>query len=98
MPLNCDGAIYAMYMGQITEAIPIPNPPIKRKQMSIKEPSVNAQPNAEMANKKAAINITFLRPKTFPNLPLTATPAMQPNKAELTYQPSISEPILNCAF
>ncbi|MCY1551979.1 hypothetical protein D9M68_883470 [compost metagenome] len=72
------------------DATPIPSPPMILKEMSVVVPDAAMQPIEETRKNRAARSITFLRPYRSLKVPAAATPMMQPNRAQLTNQPSMA--------
>ena len=75
-------------MGDTMETIPIPTPPTMRKMTSWVKSPQTAQPMADMENRRADMSMVFLRPRKSESMPATSTPAMEPMRAQPTYQPS----------
>ena len=73
MPLDLAGAISEIYMGAVTEEMPTPIPPKKRKIRNVYQLGARAVPSEESRYKPAMPKSVFLRPYLSEGIP--------PNKA-----------------
>src|SRR5258708_8425257 len=89
LPLKDGGENSEIYRGQIIEATQMPSPRMGGKPMRTVALPASIQPMAERKNNPAESSMIFLRPYTSLSFPESATPIMQPSRAELTNQPSI---------
>ena len=85
-------------MGEITEAIPTPMPPIIREMTSNENEGAKAHPTPDKRNMKPDRIITFFRPMRSLKKPDIITPMMQPSKPLLTNHPSSEAVKLNWVF
>ena len=67
--------------------MPMPTPPIMRYTTSWSKVAQTAHPTAETVNSSAESIITGLRPRRSLSTPATDTPAIEPMRAQPTYQP-----------
>ena len=86
-PRMCAGVISAIYIGVEMEAMPMPNPPMKRKQMKVQMSFGTAVPMAEARNIAAARNMASRRPKRSEIGPTSSTPAAHPTSTQPEAQP-----------
>jgi hypothetical protein len=80
------------------DATPIPNPPINLKTMRVVNDPDNIQPTADARNNMADRIRTIFRPYLSLSLPEKLTPMIQPSKAQLTNQPSLTGLRLKSVF
>src|ERR1019366_9610214 len=90
-PLIFAGAISEIYIGANMDAMPIPRPPIKRKNTNQLRLIGIAIPRDETAKSMADKINTFLRPILSLNLPANIAPTMQPINAQDATQPTIAD-------
>lgn len=90
IPRNREGENSEMYKGETIDATPMPNPPTKRNITNVVNEPESMQPTADIRNKTADSINTTLRPYLSLSLPEKLTPIMQPRRAQLTNQPSLT--------
>jgi hypothetical protein len=96
LPLNLPGEISAMYIGAITEAAPIANPPKSLEKRSVHHPFDNAHPRAEMKYNAPQIKSMTRLPRISPGLPTAIDPITVPHKAIDTVTPRVASVRLKC--
>ena len=91
------GVISAIYMGEVSDAAPIPNPPRTRKKMNVLSDRGMAVPMAEAKKASAARIRTFLRPNRSLRKPASPAPTAQPTDAQPAAEPSAKELSSKCS-
>ena len=81
-----------MYVGAITDAIPIAAPPIARNNDKKSSESANPEPTALITNMIAAMRIGTSRPRPSAMRPAASAPAAAPSNADATVSPSAADP------
>ena len=76
-----------MYIGESTDAVPMPTPAMTREVNNCQYSGATAQPIDDRKKRTAETISTGLRPKWSPAAPATAAPAMQPNRADAANRP-----------
>ena len=90
------GAISAMYAGAITEAMPMPRPPITRQINRSGTDHANPVPMDEAMNSAEPSSITFLRPQMSASRPANQAPSAHPRSAMATAKPFMNELSSKC--
>jgi hypothetical protein len=84
-----------MYMGEITDAPPMPRPPINLKTKKRYQLLVKAHPRADIKKKAPSRDMIGLRPNFSVGLPELIDPIIVPIRATATVKPNRKSPRLN---